>query len=232
MTKAKVVAIDGPSGSGKSTLAKSLSQRMKFLYVDTGAMFRAVAVMANEQQRLWMDEPDDLFKKWLETLSFEYKGHEKELIVINQKNVTAQLRDHHVSEQASVLSKRLPLRRYLQEIQRQLVKDQFCVMEGRDIGTVIFPDSFCKIFLTAELSVRAKRRAKELQQRHPHLTWEQVQDDMRLRDERDAQRETAPLKKADDAIEVDSSHLSFEDELQHVVTIVQQAAKNHGLQLP
>jgi cytidylate kinase len=232
----KVVAIDGPSGSGKSTLAKALSQRLDFLYVDTGAMFRALAVKASDQLDSHQQQDPSSVASWLPTLSLDYRGKDGELIFINQENLTTRIRDHHISNLASQLSKMPCVRTYLQEAQRDLVKDRYCIMEGRDIGTVIFPHSFCKIFLTASLDVRAKRRFAELTLKNPQLTLEQVQKDMLDRDERDSQREMAPLKKASDAIEVDSGnqffHQSFEDELQHVIGLIHQAAKNKNMILP
>ena len=202
----KAVAIDGPSGAGKSSLAKQLARDLNLLYVDTGAMFRGLALYFYRQQ-VQMDD-DHSLGLYLPLISFVYGKSEDELIVIQGENFTQDIRQHFVSDLASRISKVPSVRKFLLQKQRDLAQSQYCVMEGRDIGTVVFPRAFCKIFLTADPEVRAKRRFIELQAKGSSTTYQQVLDDVTERDKRDSEREIAPLKQASDALLLDTSALT------------------------
>lgn len=205
---AQVIAIDGPSGSGKSTIAKELARALHVLYIDTGAMFRALGFYA-DQQKIELKEGADL-NRFLSSIKMDYGVSSTCLIRINGVDLTEKIREHHVSKLASIISQLPSVRKYLLDFQRALAMDKICVMEGRDIGTVVFPNSFCKFFITASVDIRAERRLKQLQEGGDHsVTLEQIKDDVRKRDETDMNRVVAPLKKADDAMLLDTTNLDI-----------------------
>jgi len=226
----KVIAIDGPSGSGKSTMAKSLASKLKLLYIDTGAMFRALGYYA-DQKKVSLNNSEDL-ESFLSTLSIKYGGGPKELIVIDGVNLTNKIREHHVSALASKISQIPVVREFLLRFQRSLVNDHICVMEGRDIGTVVFPQAFCKIFITATPEVRAKRRHTELQESgEDNVTYQKVLEDVIERDRLDTNREIAPLKVAEGAVVVDTSLLSPSDVLEKLCQTSFSKANENDLKL-
>lgn len=213
---AQVIAIDGPSGSGKSTIAKDLARTLNVLYIDTGAMFRALGFYAN-QSNIDLKNLSEV-EDFLKNIKMEYGKSSDELISINGINLTQQIREHHVSKLASVISQLTPVRKYLLEFQRSLAQDKICVMEGRDIGTVVFPNSFCKFFITASVEIRAKRRFIQLQEAgDTNISFDQVVEDVKKRDETDTNREVAPLKKAEDSMLLDTSALAL-DEILHILS--------------
>jgi cytidylate kinase len=234
---AKIIAIDGPSGSGKSTLAQIVAAKLSFLYIDTGAMFRALGIVLNEKFGPFESEEynkpsSHKIQLFLASLNVEY-GRNNSLISINGVDYTAQIRDHAVSKLASVVSAWDEVRNFLKFFQRSLVDDRPCVMEGRDIGTVVFPDAYCKIFLTANPLVRAQRRLDQLKELKPqnHYSLEEILRDVEARDESDRNRPIAPLKKAEDAFELDSSHLSKDQVIDKIIEVskyrIQQLGINH-----
>lgn len=205
---AKIIAIDGPSGSGKSTVAKELARALGVLYIDTGAMFRALGFYA-DQQKIELVEGVGL-TNFLNSIKVDYGVSSTCLIRINGVDLTEKIREHHVSKLASIISQLPSVRKYLLDFQRSLAMNKVCVMEGRDIGTVVFPNSFCKFFITASVDIRAERRLKQLQQSGDNsVTLEQIKDDVRKRDETDMNRVVAPLKKADDAMLLDTTELDI-----------------------
>ncbi len=207
---AKVIAIDGPSGSGKSTIAKELAHALNVLYIDTGAMFRALAFIADEKKIILKE--GFALNEFLSSLKIEYKLSDSVLIRVNGQDLTERIREHHVSGLASIISQLPSVRKYLLDFQRSLALDKICVMEGRDIGTVVFPDSFCKFFITASVDIRAERRLKQLRENgDTTITLSQIIEDVRLRDETDMNRSVAPLKKAEDALLLDTSNLELKD---------------------
>ena len=215
-TFAKVIAIDGPSGSGKSTIAKELALSLGVLYIDTGSMFRALAYVADEQKIVLKEGLD--FQKFLSSLKIDYDVKDSVIIKINGHDLSEKIREHHVSGLASVISQLPSVRKFLLDFQRSLAFDKVCVMEGRDIGTVVFPDSFCKFFITASVDIRAERRLKQLRENGDQkITLAQIAEDVRLRDETDMNRSVAPLKKAEDAILLDTSLLKME-EIIHIIS--------------
>lgn len=205
---AKIIAIDGPSGSGKSTVAKELARALGVLYIDTGAMFRALGFFA-DQEKIELVEGVNL-TNFLNSIKVDYGVSSTCLIRINGVDLTEKIREHHVSKLASIISQLPSVRKYLLDFQRSLAMNKVCVMEGRDIGTVVFPNSFCKFFITASVEIRAERRLKQLQQSGDlSVSLEQIKDDVRKRDETDMNRVVAPLKKAEDAMLLDTTELDI-----------------------
>jgi cytidylate kinase len=209
--KDPVIALDGPSGSGKSTVAKEVARILGITYIDTGAMFRAVAYAL---QHLPVDFSADSLKPSDEKLveaffhdhRFSYDVAPGILVELDNLNLTDRIREHAVSRLASQVSKFAVVRNFLTEWQRRVVRDRPAIVDGRDIGTVIFPSAVVKFFLTASPDERAKRRLDELQGRgEDNLDYHTVLTDIMERDHRDMTREIAPLKKASDAIELDTT---------------------------
>lgn len=229
-TFAKVIAIDGPSGSGKSTIAKELANSLGVLYIDTGAMFRALAYIA-DQEKIDLTEGTSLIN-FLDSLKIEYGVSDSVLIRINGLDLSDKIREHHVSKLASIISQLPSVRKYLLDFQRSLALDKVCVMEGRDIGTVVFPDSFSKFFITASVDIRAERRLKQLRENGDQsITLEQIAEDVRKRDETDMNRSVAPLKKAEDAMLLDTSNLNMADVINILSNEVKFRAAHLGFKL-
>lgn len=229
-TFAKVIAIDGPSGSGKSTIAKELAHALGVLYIDTGAMFRALAYIANDK-KIELSEGAAL-NEFLNSLNIEYGVNEATLIRINGQDLSDKIREHHVSKLASVISQLPSVRKFLLDFQRSLALDKICVMEGRDIGTVVFPDSFSKFFITASVDIRAERRLKQLRENGDQtVTLSQIAEDVRKRDETDMNRSVAPLKKAEDAMLLDTSALNMADIINIISNEVKFRAAHLGFEL-
>jgi cytidylate kinase len=226
----QVIAIDGPSGSGKSTVAKELARALNVLYIDTGAMFRALGFFA-DQQKIELIEGSGL-TSFLNSIQVDYGVSASVLIRINGLDLTEKIREHHVSKLASIISQLPSVRKYLLDFQRALALDKVCVMEGRDIGTVVFPNSFSKFFITASVDIRAIRRLKQLQEGGDHnITLEQIKDDVRKRDETDMNRVVAPLKKADDAMLLDTTELNLADTINILSNEVNFRAAHLGFKL-
>ena len=202
------VAIDGPAGAGKSTIAKLVAKEKGYIYVDTGAMYRALAIhflkkgIAPENTEEVIDACRDA------VVSIRYEDGAQQ-VYLNGENVTGMLRTEEVGNMASRTSAIPEVREKLLELQRTLARENDVIMDGRDIGTNILPDADVKIYLTASVETRAKRRYDELKEKGEDCDLEQIARDIKERDERDMNRETAPLKKAEDAILVDSSHMTI-----------------------
>ncbi len=229
-TYAKVIAIDGPSGSGKSTIAKDLARELGVLYIDTGAMFRALAFVASEQ-KIELVEGETL-SNFLNSLNIEYGISDRVLIKINGIDLTEKIREHQVSKLASIISQLPSVRKFLLDFQRLLAKNKVCVMEGRDIGTVVFPDSFCKFFITASADIRASRRLKQLQDSgDDSFSIDQIIKDVKKRDDTDTNRAFAPLKKADDAMLLDTSEMTMQDIIKILSNEVKFRASHLGFKL-
>ena len=217
MTYSKVIAIDGSSGSGKSTIAQIVAKKIGHTYIDTGAMFRAIGL---HLKSMGVSETDlDGISKELSQFNFQYGVSDEELVNINGVNLTTDIRQHFVSDIASRYSKIPLIRDYLREFQRQLAVSKSCVMEGRDIGTVIFPKAYLKIFLTATDRVRAQRRQTQLELKGEKVDLETLIDDIKKRDERDSKRDLAPLLKADDAHEILTDDLEIDDVVSKIIVL-------------
>ena len=208
------IAIDGPSGAGKSTFAKALAKELNYLYVDTGAVYRTVGLSVFRQG---IDPADWLaVEAVLPMLKIDMGYGEDGLqrMFLNGEDVTEAIRRHEVSDYASKVSAIPAVRTFLLEMQRKLARENDVIMDGRDIGTVVLPDAGLKIFLTADVEDRAKRRHLELQQRGQQVEYEVVLRDVKMRDKQDTERETAPLRRADDAILVDTTGVDLAGSMQ------------------
>ena len=218
------IAIDGPAGAGKSTIARLAAKRLGFVYVDTGAMYRAIALYFLRKGI----RPEDV-----QTIASLVKGAEitiryvdgTQQVILNGEDVSGQIRTEEVGNMASATSAIPAVRAHLLELQRNLAASANVIMDGRDIGTCILPDADVKIFLTASTSVRAMRRYRELQEKGMMCNLEEIEQDIIERDARDMNRETAPLKQAEDAMLLDSSDMTLEQ----VVQAILEAAFSRGL---
>ncbi|OIQ17775.1 MAG: cytidylate kinase [Bacteriovorax sp. MedPE-SWde] len=230
MSHCSVIAIDGPSGSGKSTVAKSLAKELGILYIDTGAMFRALAYVANERS-IPLDSDSEV-ESFLKSIKVDYQSEEGSLIKVDGIDLSERIREHHVSKLASIISQIAPVRTFLLDFQRELANSKVCVMEGRDIGTVVFPEAFCKFFVTASIEVRAKRRYDQLLDKgQEDVDLDQLKKDVKKRDDKDMGRDVAPLKKADDAELVDTSEMPLDTVISHLKGMVSNRASEIGINL-
>jgi len=216
-----VVAIDGPAGAGKSTASRALAARLGYGYVDTGAMYRAVGVLAAERGVAFDD--DAALGRLVAGLSFELRDGGTALAV-DGRDVSAAIRRADAGELASRVSTRPVVRQRLVALQRALGAEGGVVMEGRDIGTVVFPDAPVKLYLTAAPTERARRRATELRARGEEVDEVALAEDLAARDRRDSARTHAPLRPASDARLIDTTHLTFEE----VVDCMEEAVRDHG----
>lgn len=220
--KRLIITIDGPSGAGKTTASRMLAHRLGYRYIDTGALYRGIALAAISAG-LNPDDDDGLFALF-NTLKLTFVPGEKGLrLLLNDSDITDRIRTPEISMVASAVSARPVVRDYLLNLQRELGRDKNAVFEGRDMGTVVFPDADVKFFLDASLKTRAKRRFKELSSTSPQ-SLEAVERDMRRRDKNDSTRSLAPLKPAEDAIRIDSTDLAIEDVVDRMVTAVKTIA--------
>jgi cytidylate kinase len=218
-----VIAIDGPSGVGKTTIARLVSQKLNFRYVDTGAMYRAIALGASEAG-IDLDSDEEL-KRYCERVEIHF-GEDNE-IFLNKRNLTQKIREPKAGSLASKVSQKKPVRDFLVVLQKKLGECGNVVMEGRDIGSVVFPDAEVKIFLDASAEVRARRRHRELsvQEREgggrlKATRLEAVVKGLKERDRRDSSRVYSPLMKAEDAIYVDTGELTVEEVVEKILNIV------------
>ena len=219
--KDPIVAIDGPAGSGKSTVARALASRLGFIHVDSGALYRAVALLANDQ-RIPLDAELEI-EAAMKAAHIEFRSLEGgNRIFLNGVDVSDRIRTEEVSRGASKVSALAAVRAGLLGLQRTLGGRGGSVLEGRDIGTVIFPDAEVKIFLNASLEERARRRASELRGRGIEAKDREVLEEMRARDHQDSTRAHAPLMKSEDAIEVDTTKIDIETVIVHLMGIVEQ----------
>lgn len=212
------IAIDGPAGAGKSTIARRVAKELSFIYVDTGAMYRAMALYLLRRE-VNKDDTEQIGNICQDAeISIEYQNGEQ-IVLLNNENVNSYLRTEEVGNMASVSSAVPRVREKLLSLQRKLARDMSVVMDGRDIGTTILPDADVKIYLTASSLTRAKRRYLELQEKGTVCNLDEIQKDIEERDQRDMNREISPLRQAEDAVLVDSSDLTIQQVVDRILQI-------------
>ncbi|KPK73172.1 hypothetical protein AMJ87_02585 [candidate division WOR_3 bacterium SM23_60] len=218
-----VVAIDGGAGSGKSTTARAVARRLNFFYLDTGAMYRAVTLKYLQLKPDAQSVDMQTVKKVIRSTEIDLGQKDGETTVyLDKKDVSLAIRTPEVSAFVSQISAVPEIRKWMVQKQRAVAAGKNVVCEGRDIGTVVFPDAHVKIFMQADLTVRAERRQKELLEKKIDTALEEVVKNLQFRDRYDSRREHSPLKKADDAIVVDTTHLTIEQEIDLVEKIVRE----------
>lgn len=212
------IAIDGPAGAGKSTIAKAVAKKMNLIYVDTGMMYRAIALFVLRQKIDLQDREKIVEACKNVDVTIRYEDG-MQMVFLNGENVSARLRTEEVGTAASVISPIPEVRRKLVELQRRLAAESDCIMDGRDIGTCVLPDAQKKIYLTASSEVRAKRRYDELTAKGETCDLKKIREDIEERDYRDMHRETSPLKQAEDAVLVDTSDMTIEEVIGKIISL-------------
>ena len=223
MSKKIIIAIDGWSSCGKSTLAKELAKELGYLYVDSGAMYRAITLYFLRNHVDWTDKNE--VKNALNEISLEFLYNEKSQqseMHLNGENVEYVIRDLVVAEKVSDVAAIKEVRKFAVDQQQLMGKKKGVIMDGRDIGTVVFPKAELKIFLTADNAVRVERRFKELFEKNPNITIEEIKANLEMRDYIDSNREESPLRKADDAILVDNTNLTAKETILKVAKLAKQ----------
>lgn len=216
-----IVTIDGWSSCGKSTLAKQLAKKLGYVYIDSGAMYRAITLYFLRNHVDWTDVAAT--QTALQNISLRFVYNEKSLhseMYLNDENVEYFIRDLVVAEKVSEVATIAIVRSFAVDQQQQMGIEKGIVMDGRDIGTTVFPDAALKIFMTADILVRVERRFKEMFEKNPNVTIEEVKNNLELRDYIDSNREISPLRKADDAIVIDNTQLSMEEQLDFALQLV------------
>ena len=214
------IAIDGPAGAGKSTIAKMIGDKYELMYINTGSMYRAVTLFA---MRNSINEDDiDRLCALIETLDMRF---EKDNLIVNGEDITEEIRSLEVTNNVSKYASVAEVRKKLVDMQRKIAANYNVIMDGRDIGTVVLKDATIKVFLTARAEERAKRRYKELMDKNVETKYEDILSDIERRDYIDSNREVDPLKKADDAIEIDSSLMNIEEVVNEISKLVENIMK-------
>jgi cytidylate kinase len=211
-----IIAIDGPSASGKSTTAKGIAEKLEIMHLDTGAMYRAVTLGLKNAGI----SHDDLgaVQGFLSEVEIYFDKNNQ--IHLNGVNISKEIRINDISSRVSAVSAIPEVRKKMVMIQRQIAKGNDCVLEGRDIGTVVFPNAEFKFFLIADLEIRAKRRLIELAEMGELKSVSELIDDIKRRDEFDSSRDHSPLKKAEDAIPIDTSHITIDEQINKIVNLI------------
>lgn len=218
------IAIDGPAGTGKSTIAKQVARRENLVYIDTGAMYRAMSLLML-QNGIPLNDAEKIGQECSRAqIDISYENGEQ-AVFLNGENVDAFLREERVGNAASAVSAVPRVRERLVQLQRELAESADVVMDGRDIGTVVLPDADLKIFLTASSRVRAERRYRELQEKGIEADLKIIQRDIEERDHRDMTRETSPLRQAEDAVVIDSSMMTVDEVIQNILDLIQSRRK-------
>lgn len=215
------IAIDGPAGAGKSTIAKTASKELGFIYVDTGALYRTVGLNALRLGKDTKLEEDVV--PTLEGLKVSLRFVDGEQrVFLGEEDVSTAIRQNEVSMAASNVSAIPKVREFLFDLQRDIAKNNNCIMDGRDIGTVVLPDAQIKIYLTASAEARADRRYKELVEKGQQVNYDDILREIELRDYQDTHREIAPLKKAEDAVLVDTTKLTLEESIEYMLKVIKE----------
>ncbi|MGX5817627.1 (d)CMP kinase [Chitinophaga lutea] len=219
-----IITIDGYSSCGKSTLARQLAGELDYLYIDSGAMYRAITLYFIQHRVDWTDHIQ--VKNALRDIQLEFVPNQitgRSDMYLNEENVELMIREMLVAEKVSEVAAIREVREFAVAQQQQMGKQKGIVMDGRDIGTVVFPHAELKIFMTADPAIRVERRFKELYEKNPNITIQEVKENLELRDYIDANREVSPLRKADDAIILDNSQLTMDEQLELVKQWVDDA---------
>ena len=219
------IAIDGPAGAGKSSIAKLVAERLSFIYIDTGAMYRTMALyfmnrgINTKDQMLVESRCEEI------DIRIHYENGEQQ-IFLNGENVSVEIREEQVGNEASVVASYGKVREKLVALQRSMAASSDVIMDGRDIGTVVLPDADVKIYLTASSAVRAERRYKELTEKGAVCDLKKIEEDIKIRDYQDMNREISPLKQAEDAVFVDSSDMTIDQVIEEIISIVEKKRSN------
>lgn len=217
-----IIVIDGPAGSGKSSTAKAIANRLNIQFLDSGALYRAITY-------LWIREGRPEKEKFFENLpdvklSASYKD-EMFKVFVNGSNITDEIRKHEVAESVSEIASYPAARKFVNNLMRNMVTENLYIADGRDLGTAVFPDADLKFFMNATLEERAKRRFLEMNTSDPDITLDVVKENLRQRDHKDQTRSADPLKKADDAIEIDTTGKTFKEQLDEMIAIIKTKLK-------
>ncbi|MCW8824321.1 MAG: (d)CMP kinase [Ignavibacteriaceae bacterium] len=230
MSKGLIIAIDGPAGSGKSTSAKLIAKKLGYLYIDTGAMYRAITYLTLENEAL-KDESRILELARKSKIELKY-NNENLVVMLNDQDVSKEIRSSDVNTHVSDVSKISAVRKLLVEKQREIgEKGSGVVMEGRDIGTVVFPNADVKIFLTASIDTRADRRAKEYFQNGSEVIVKDIKNNLSNRDKIDSSRKDSPLTKAPDAVAIDTTDITIAEQVTLIIKEVKKVALKKNIQL-
>ena len=219
-----IIAIDGPAGSGKSTTSKLVANRLGISHLDTGSMYRAIT--AHFIKNSYSLDSIDV-SSVMDSIDLEISdSSDRESVFLNGEDVTDRLRSNEVSKLVSDISSVKEVRAKMVRIQRRISSNKSIVIDGRDIGTVVFPDAKFKFFITASIDSRAKRRFDELQESDSNVTLEQIEEEIKSRDHFDTTRDNSPLKKAEDAITIDTTHLSISEQVNMILEIINNNQEN------
>ena len=219
-----IVTIDGWSSCGKSTLAKQLAKALGYVYIDSGAMYRAITLYFLRNAVDWNSKKE--VTKALENITLEFEHNEKSKqseILLNGENVEYMIRDMIVAEKVSDVAAVKEVREFAVDQQKKMGKKKGIIMDGRDIGTTVFPRAEIKFFMTADIAVRVERRFKEMYEKNPNVTIEEVKSNLEMRDYIDSNREVSPLRQAKDAIVLDNTNLTMEQQLKFALSTVEKA---------
>ena len=230
MSKGLIIAIDGPAGSGKSTSAKLIATKLGYVYIDTGAMYRAITYLALENEAI-NDELQIIELARNCKIDLRYDDGNV-IVLLNDKDISKEIRSPEVNSHVSDVSKISEVRKLLVEKQREMgAKGKGVVMEGRDIGTVVFPNADVKIFLTASLDIRANRRTKEYNENGSKVLVDDVKSNLSNRDKIDSSRNNSPLTKASDAVEVDTTNVTIDEQVNLILEEVKKVADKKNIHL-
>ena len=221
MNRKYVIAIDGPGASGKSTTAKLLAKKLKYIYIDTGAMYRACGLCSLENNVDLNNE--NMLRKMLDEINIQIKYSEAgNKIILNGKDVTSRIREVDITKLSSKIARIGMVRTKMVELQREIGKNGGVIMDGRDIGTVVFPDADFKFFMKADVKTRALRRWKEAKEKDENIPIKDIEKELIWRDRNDTSREISPLKQADDAILVDTSNMTIKEQTNYIFDIIKR----------
>lgn len=224
LNKKFVIAIDGGAGTGKSTVSNELSRRLNVVHVDTGALYRAATVYFLKNN---IEPTEENIDKNLDNINISLKLVDNEMrVLLNGEDITGSIRTELVSNTVPLVAKYQPLREKIVIVQRSIAKDQSVIIDGRDIGTVVFPNADLKIYLTASIEKRAERRAEDLTKVNEKIDIKTTKEDLEKRDMQDMTRKNSPLKKADDAVEIDTTNNTVDDTADIIMELVRQRIDN------